>query len=262
MASLAQKRVIQQNVRKVNRIIDKTLSKKIFGTVNKDINPVIYRNLFKTGGIITVPNFLNTDFAEKYYKFLNDEMKEDWWYSSAFYGDKKVILPVIEENMEEIKNSKINANNKFVEDGFSYFFYRTYNNHFEDCDCLECYFRTLSQSPEFIKLMSDLTGLQLEKNNELFISKYSEGCFLNVHNDTGNGKIAFVLNLTRDWKPQYGGNFHILTQDRKTIRKVIEPKFNSLTIFRVPDNTGIPHYVSHVVPGLKCNRYAVSGWFS
>jgi len=208
----------------------------------------------------------NQDAAKKFsnykiFDFLNKEMQEDWWYMAANHTGEKVILQNTPENAEEIAATKKAAHTAFNEDKFSYFFYRTYNNHFPKCTCVECEFRKTLSSPAFIRLMQELTGLPIEKNAESFISRYGADCFLNVHNDQGNGKIAFVINLTQNWKPQYGGIFHLLTKDRLNIRKTVCPQFNSITIFKVPEPNGVPHYVSHVAPSVTKYRYAVSGWF-
>jgi len=230
--------------------------------VNQKLNVKAYPYIFQTQGIISIPNFLDKQFAEEYLHFLTQEMKEEWWHFSAFFEGKKTILENTLENQVEIKNAQKMALETFLKNEFSYNFYRTYNNHFPACDCLECRFRKICQSPAFIKLISQITGIDLNKNNELFISRYGSNSFLTVHNDQGNGKIAFVINLTKNWKPQYGGNFHLLSNDRETILKVISPTFNSLTVFKVPDPGGVPHFVSHVVPDLKKYRYAIGGWFS
>ena len=39
----------------------------------------------------------------------------------------------------------------------------------------------------------------------MFLSRYKSGHFLAPHSDINNGKLAFVFNLTKNWKPQYGG---------------------------------------------------------
>jgi Rps23 Pro-64 3,4-dihydroxylase Tpa1-like proline 4-hydroxylase len=121
--------------------------------------------------------------------------------------------------------------------------------------------RQLLSSQLFINLLNEITGLELTKMNTLFASKYSTGNFLSPHSDKGNGKLAFVINMTKNWKPQYGGNLHFLSEDRKDIIETWVPDFNNLVIFLVPPETGIPHFVSHVSPSVKFNRYALTGWF-
>ena len=115
-------------------------------------------------------------------------------------------------------------------------------------------------SPEFINYLNNITSLNLSKLNTLFLSKYKGGNFLSPHSDRGNGKLAFVLNLTKNWKPQYGGILHFMNNDKTEIIESFMPLFNNLMLFEVPEN-GIPHFVSHVVPYLRYERYSITGWF-
>ena len=45
------------------------------------------------------------------------------------------------------------------------------------------------------------------------MSRYKGGHFLSPHSDKGNGKIAFVISLTKKWKPEYGGILHFMNDD-------------------------------------------------
>jgi Rps23 Pro-64 3,4-dihydroxylase Tpa1-like proline 4-hydroxylase len=103
--------------------------------------------------------------------------------------------------------------------------------------------------------------MNITKLNQVFISKYKAGHFLSPHSDKGNGRLAFVINITKNWLPQYGGNLHFLNNDRKIIIDSISPIFNSMILFEIPEPEGIPHFVSHVIPGIKISRYAISGWY-
>ena len=190
-------------------------------------------------------------------------MPKNWWYCSAFDGQDKLIIESDDDTDEQIQDIKAKVHRAFGAGKFSYFFYRTYQNHFPDCGCLECEtIRAMFQSAEFISFLSELCGQRFKKNNEIFISRYDAGSFLTVHNDNGNGKVAFVLGMTCDWLPQYGGNLHILNNSRTSIRKIIIPQFNTLTVFHIPEIGGIPHFVSHVSPEVTASRYAITGWYS
>lgn len=122
--------------------------------------------------------------------------------------------------------------------------------------------RKVLGSPEFIEFLNSITGLGLTQLTTLFLSKYKSGNFLSPHSDKGNGRLAFVLNLSMGWKPQYGGNLHFMNEDRTEIIETVVPEYNSFYVFYVPDGTGIPHFVGHVAPGIKVSRYAVTGWFN
>jgi Rps23 Pro-64 3,4-dihydroxylase Tpa1-like proline 4-hydroxylase len=127
---------------------------------------------------------------------------------------------------------------------------------------LEYSLRKMLDSKEFINILNEITGLDLKNLTTMFLSKYKSGNFLSPHSDKGNGKLAFVINLTKFWKPQYGGALHFMNNDRTEIIDTIVPSFNTFFIFNVPSDTGIPHFVSHIAPNVKYSRYAITGWFS
>ena len=72
---------------------------------------------------------------------------------------------------------------------------------------LEFCVRKQLNSEKFIKMINNITNIRMSlKLNTMFLSKYKSNNFLSPHSDKGNGKVAFVLNLSKFWKPQYGGN--------------------------------------------------------
>jgi Rps23 Pro-64 3,4-dihydroxylase Tpa1-like proline 4-hydroxylase len=115
-------------------------------------------------------------------------------------------------------------------------------------------------SKVFIDFLNSITNLGLTKLNTLFVSKYTSNCFLSTHNDAGNGRIAFVLHLTKDWKPQYGGNLNFLNEERTKIIETFTSQFNTLMIFEVPEE-GVPHFVSNVAPNVNIPRISITGWY-
>ena len=116
-------------------------------------------------------------------------------------------------------------------------------------------------SAEFINALNEITNLNLTKCNTMFLSKYKSGHFLAPHSDKGNGTLAFVLYLTKNWKPHYGGNLHFMNDERTEITSSHTPSFNNMVIFEVPKDIGISHYIGHVAPNVKHIRYAITGWF-
>ena len=110
---------------------------------------------------------------------------------------------------------------------------------------------------EIQKLLKDLRGKKKQLSDSLI--KIMENNEIDGI-DINNGKLAFVFNLTKNWKPQYGGILHFLNTNRTDILHSFVPSFNNLLIFEVPKE-GIPHYVSHIAPLVKYNRYALTGWY-
>jgi Rps23 Pro-64 3,4-dihydroxylase Tpa1-like proline 4-hydroxylase len=119
----------------------------------------------------------------------------------------------------------------------------------------------LFASFEFTKKVSTDTAIDVSSIGHCFASWYAPGDFLSTHTDKGNGQIAFVWNLTKNWRPQYGGLLHLLNADWKTVETTITPSFNSLVLFDVRGE-GRPHFVSQIIPGVVEKRLAISGWFN
>jgi Rps23 Pro-64 3,4-dihydroxylase Tpa1-like proline 4-hydroxylase len=211
---------------------------------------------FKNNQKINIFNFLEEKFAEELYK--NAIFQQNWILSTGINNTKfeKPFTKQFEKiNLLQIKN----INNAFSRDDFSYSFYRSMNNI--KISYLEFTLRKILNSKEFINLLNKITDLNLTELTTLFMSKYTSGNFLSPHSDKGNGKLAFVIGLTKYWKPQYGGNLHFLNDNRTEITHTFSPNFNNFIIFKIPEQ-GIPHYVSHVAPNVKYPRISITGWFN
>lgn len=88
---------------------------------------------------------------------------------------------------------------------------------------------------------------------------YAAGHFLTDHDDlveVEGRRLAYVLNLARDWKADWGGYLNFLDV-KGNIAAGFMPRFNTMNLFLVP----IRHNVSHVPPFAPLGRYAVTGWF-
>ena len=206
---------------------------------------------------IIIKHFLNEIFAENLFKHVF--LEKNWILATGIDKNKY-------EKADTPQNNKINqiqiknVNIAFGKDQFSYNFYRSMNG-VGKISYFEFTIRTLFSSNDFLTYLNNITGLGLTKLTTLFLSKYKSGCFLSPHSDKGNGRLAFVLNLSKYWKPQYGGVLHFMNDERTEIVDSYAPLFNALMLFEVPPDKGISHYVSHVAPNVKFNRYAITGWF-
>lgn len=232
--------------------------------INEIILPSWYTKELTQSGTAVIRDFLTPEYAEELWKFFHHEMPTDWWYSSSLPGPDGGINNIrnLPENQEQIRLDQDRVNSVMTEGHFAYHFYRSLGNHTEECYCTECSLRQWLNSEELLSFISEATGEKYTGYKTVFASKYSSGSFLSPHHDHRNGDIGFVLQLTKDWQPQWGGLLHFL--DKETLRKVEGtevPTFNTLTLFNIPDDGGRWHYVSHVAPGLSESRIAVTGWF-
>lgn len=95
----------------------------------------------------------------------------------------------------------------------------------------------------------------------VFGSMYQADSFLSTHTDTGRGKLALVLNLTKNWDENNGGCFELLEENWSDTKLKIVPRFNSLTIFNV-EGDGMHHRVTRVRSNIAESRISFAGWLS
>ena len=87
---------------------------------------------------------------------------------------------------------------------------------------------------------------------------YRSGHFLTYHDDRrkDHGRLAaYVLNLTPNWRSDWGGLLHFMDPTGRVSGTVV-PAFNQLTLFRVPQG----HCVSLVAPFASAPRLSITGW--
>lgn len=209
-----------------------------------------------------VPNIVAGPAAERMFNFLNTtsstDMPADWWHYAfhAPFSTERCITA----NEIAITDNKRESLKEFRSNRIAYQFRRTVGDHFSECPCPICETTMLFESDAFLDYVGSDLGYAVDLAT-CFASYYAPGDYLSIHTDKGNGEVAFVWNLTKDWKPQFGGALHLL--DKKNwdhVETVISPSFNELVMFDV-DGEGLPHFVSHVAPTVTQKRLAFSGWF-
>jgi Rps23 Pro-64 3,4-dihydroxylase Tpa1-like proline 4-hydroxylase len=113
-----------------------------------------------------------------------------------------------------------------------------------------------AQYLHFARLLSGISGIRRVTAQA---TAYRPGQFLCMHSDidsTEGREVAFVLNLSRDWKADWGGLLHFVGPDG-TVVETFMPRWNALSLFRVPTD----HFVSMVMPWAEQERLAITGWF-
>ncbi len=223
----------------------------------KSENEIIeLKNEFEKNKKLIIPNIFKENEIEKLHRFLTRLLPQYWVCATCVKKDRLELPLNDKRNALRIKM----VNEAFGNNEFSFYFYRTFNANPLQYSPVEYELRNYMSSQIFIDFLNKITQLNLTKLNTLFVSKYTANCFLSTHNDAGNGRVAFVLHLTKDWKPQYGGHLHFLDESRTKIVETFTPTFNSFMIFEVPEE-GVPHFVSHVAPNVNIPRISITGWY-
>lgn len=230
---------------------------------NHDIDSL--REEFETNRVVVIKDFLNPNVAERLHTWFTEEMPKDWWRISSYPkidgGDGFDLIPFNDDYSEDIRSMYTNAISHFKDNKFAYNFHRTINDHVDSCDCYECGFRESLVNDEILKFLNGITNQGLTDTDEVFGAVYLPGDFLSPHQDSPNGTLGFVLQLTKDWKPQFGGNLHFMDGPDGNVERIEVPQFNTLTIFDLPKGVGKWHYVSTVSPGVEELRLTYTGWY-
>jgi len=109
----------------------------------------------------------------------------------------------------------------------------------------------------FLNFVRYITDNYTIRKSEAMATWYAPGHFLKNHDDlqyfeNEDRKCACVLQLTKDWVPDWGGNL-IFTKGSEH-EFGITPKFNQFAMFKVPHD----HHVSFVAPYATRPRYTIT----
>lgn len=209
-----------------------------------------------------IPNFLPAPQAEALQRSLASLTR---WNTVTRSGDRHLDLDagghekLSPQDQVRFQNAVCDQARR----GFQYLFdnYPVYDAYFSgtivDVE-LKSLFEFLN-SDEVLAFVREVTGLNEISYADAQATRYRPGHFLTEHDDDVAGKnrcAAFVLNLTTEWKADWGGLLMFVSADGH-IEEAYTPKFNALNLFTVPQR----HCVSMVTPFAGAPRHSVTGWF-
>jgi Rps23 Pro-64 3,4-dihydroxylase Tpa1-like proline 4-hydroxylase len=225
-----------------------------------ELSPAINRakiaERFRAVGRVHIPDVLTRRSAERLYRCLTHETK---W--SVTLNNGQDFLDFDNISLEERMKLALQAWQR-AQNSFQYLFdnHRLTRKGEPYPDASHYYARVVDflNSPDVLGFVREITGLSDIAWADAQATLYRPGDFLTVHDDeTGGYKrlVAYVLNLTPVWRPDWGGALNFLGPTGH-IEEAFVPTFNALNIFRVPAR----HFVGTVAPfgGL---RTSVTGWF-
>ena len=116
----------------------------------------------------------------------------------------------------------------------------------------------LLNGPDFLAFARTVTGDDRIDFADAQATRYRPGHVLTGHDDAAEGKsrlYAYVLNLTRVWRADWGGVLAFEGEDGH-IEEGFAPAFNALNIFAVP----MRHAVTQVASFALRDRLSITGW--
>ncbi len=223
--------------------------------INNALDFEPWRLKLRETGRIQIPDFLQPEAAE----WLWQSLANDVPWATAVRGEaERPAQPGSDEDQAIIKTSGQTAREGF------HFVYDRYQMvkalkaggapEFPTHQVLG-FFNT----PQFLQFIRSLTGNSQLKLVGAQATRYRPGHFLRQHDDSQDEegrRYAYVLNLSKDWQPDWGGLLQFPGADGQ-VAETLVPRWNSLSLFKVPT----PHFVTQVMPWAKSFRYGITGWW-
>lgn len=222
-----------------------------------DVNPLLDRvgaaEAFQRTGRVHIPNILTETSAQRLHHAL--EQETPW---GLIFNEGQKVHEFASISRDDHENFAINAYER-AHASFQYFYH--YYRLLENCTVYpkpDHYLGrvvALLTAPHFLALAREITGVSSIAWISATATLFKPLDFLKMHDD-GHGKIvAYVLNMTPKWHPDWGGALQFY-DNRHHIEEGFLPTFNALNLFRVPKL----HSVSQVAV-FGSLRYSISGWF-
>ena len=225
------------------------------------LQPAVYRPIFQKFGRMHIPDFLEPASATGVEQRL---AQFDGWTRLLTVGHGEEAHPSLRpeviarekvKSVERVVTPPSQSNIEFLFDSHSI---ATVRPKPGERDPRLAPIGEFINGAAFLAFVRALTGDDRIQRCDATASRYLPGHYLTPHNDGNAGEqrlYAYVLNLARVWKVEWGGVLAFIDEDGH-VAEGYTPVFNSLNVFRVPQN----HAVTMVTPLAKAPRLAVTGW--
>ncbi|MFD2166303.1 2OG-Fe(II) oxygenase [Thalassotalea euphylliae] len=223
--------------------------------------PTALIDAFQTDGYVKVPQALHCETATIIKEAIDNQ--HSWNLVFNHQGSHQDLNALqVADWTEQQKKDLVNIVNAQASDGFQYFYENIplYDIYYDNL-LPEHFFNTIYEflnSKETLTFFRELLNEPAISFVDAQITRFGPGHFLNVHNDAVANKnriAAYVINLTHDWRPDWGGALHLLDSEQN-IHKSFLPSFNEINIFKIP----VDHYVGYVSPFASNKRISITGW--
>jgi len=230
--------------------------------ISENIDTHLAQRDYRAMGRCRIDHFLSEAVSQELYKALDDHTEFDVAYACS--PEPKLVSAEAWRNMDGPGRQRLHSQLRSQAAEGRGFLYCTYiarrqvGASSRQAALLDTVFDFWG-GEALRRIIFDVTGIEVT-GAECQFTRFTPGQYLTRHRDTlvGNRrKIAFVLGMSRDWHPDWGGLLHFYRESGE-IEEVWIPRFNTLQIF---DITHI-HGVSAVAPCAPRGRYSLTGWFT
>lgn len=229
--------------------------------LNPKLDRTQVRKTLERESCILIRDILQTEVAETLYRSVRDQ--SDWEHT---YMLGNVIQ---QEKLSQLRNkppAELQQRQKSLLEQARRGYQFSYNRYsildavlkqFDAGNFMHVFLHYLN-SEAFVGFAHDITQDREIAKLEAQACWYAPGQFLKMHQDNNppneDRRYAYVFGLTKGWQSDWGGLLQFVDQGKVT--RTITPGFNTLTIFKVPQD----HQVSYVAPYALQPRFTVTGW--
>ena len=219
------------------------------------------KGAFARFGRLHIPAFLTDPSASRLHALLAAERD---WICSTIGGGVVADIPVemIEALSPDERAGMMALAHREAERGFHYMFDTVrISTPIEKREPLSEAWREVASflnGPAFLGFVRRLTSDDRCVYVDAQATRYTAGHYLTEHDDEkpSTGRLyAYVLNLTPDWRTDWGGLLTFIDEDGH-LAEAYRPSYNALNIFKVPQR----HAVSFVAPFAAAPRLSIAGW--
>lgn len=229
--------------------------------LNPDLDIAALTAAFATKQRLHIPNVFTTDSAEAVAGVLEAETR---WKTTVAAGGDFFEMPLNGRLAEDptkqawLDDAKVDGSSPLTQYIFDNRRLDLREGH--EADYRDAADATLDfmNGEAFLTLIRTITGDVRVDLVDGQASRYRPGHVLTAHNDVSAGKnrlYGYVLNFTREWQPDWGGNLVFYGSDGH-IEHGWVPAFNALNLFVVPTR----HAVTQVSSFAAKDRLSIVGW--
>lgn len=230
--------------------------------LNPALDLAAARAALQREGIVQIESYLPAQSADALHHCLDRQLAWDLAYSERSAGRVIKAADLARMSPADVRKAVDPA---FVRqpDGFS-FIYNTFRvieawqSGAQSGHPLYAFAEAL-HAPAYLEAMRALTGRVRIQRLDVLAARYLPGHFLTPHDDVHEHEgreVAWILNLTREWQPEWGGLLHVMDDARRKVTHTFVPAYNSMVLFYPPRW----HFVSQVANFARLPRYTLTGW--
>lgn len=230
--------------------------------LNRALRPDVYRPVFKAHRRLHIPSILDPGSARLLHETVSGS--GDWTRSIHLEAGKDVDIRVDElealaaEERARFETTLVNSST----DSLKYVFDTVrVSSELDGGRPVTAAMRAVHDfvnGRPFLDFIRRLTGDERVAFADVMATRYLSGHFATAHGDELADQrrlYAYVLNLTPQWRADWGGVLMFLDEDGHVAEGYV-PRFNALNVFAVPQT----HAVSLVSPLARAPRLSVTGW--